>query len=489
MTSVDTHTRTASADQVETFDETSVTQLNASTQTGVAKLAHDDFTTPVIGDEPNPFSGGFVNRDPGVFIGKDVSRAGNQIKHLRSRLIRLIPVEDNLIYLTQLREPLIINSCINDKPIDGTLLAVPSYINNSLVVHESNKSNSAKEHLSELSSIETQLSLNLEPLKLSKLMQCMSEIANEIELRIAEVNRSFDSAVFPALSRDEFVEAMMFKIGHQKLREEAKMHLSVIRKLLKMLDGDLLTSADFDVLSDKAQAAVGVMVAIEKRRMLVEELVRSDQKQRIKTIRLVSRYSVIAICLAVALPIIAVFAALISNNSPLKESLKALGLQIPVNLSTASLNELKVPLLGIPEPVIIWSLIGSFAAMIHRFNRRPIEDFDDAMKWMLTRPVQGVVLGSAFYLVLNSGLFPLTGSNNSNFEDEVILVLSFLVGFSDRFVDSVFNALVERYSIENVSQEKNQINQSKGTEPYSSNVSITQYKRRQIKSDKQHDPE
>lgn len=351
---------------------------------------------------------------------------------------------------------------------------------------ESNKSDSAKEYLSELSSIEAQLSPNLELLKLSELLQFLSEIANKIELKIAEVNRSFNSAVFPALSRDEFVEAMMFKIGHQQLREEARMHLSVICKLVKMLDGNLLTSGDFDVLSDKAQAAVGVMVAIEKRRMVVEELVRSDQKQRIKTIKLVSKYSLIAICLAVALPILAVVAALIINNSPFKESLSTLGLQIPVNLGAASLDELKIPLFGVPEPVIIWSLIGSFAAMIHRFNRRPIEDFDDAMKWMLTRPVQGVVLGSAFYLVLNSGLFLLTGNNNSgsSIEDEVILVLSFLVGFSDRFVDTVFNALVERYSRDSASQEKGPTQNSKSTDFPSSNVSITQYNQRQVKREK-----
>ncbi|MBP0020097.1 MAG: hypothetical protein J7647_21400 [Cyanobacteria bacterium SBLK] len=89
--------------------------------------------------------------------------------------------------------------------------------------------------------------------------------------------------------------------------------------------------------------------------------------------------------------------------------------------------------------------------MIYRFNRRPIHDFGDAVKWMLTRPVQGVVLGSTFYLVLVSGLFLLTGGNTTDSSgiikvDEVILVLSFLVGFSDRFADTVFNTLVDKYA-------------------------------------------
>ena len=57
-------------------------------------------------------------------------------------------------------------------------------------------------------------------------------------------------------------------------------------------------------------------------------------------------------------------------------------------------------------------------------------------------------------LVLVSGLSLLTGvaSNNSadtsKITEEVILVLSFLVGFSDRFADTVFNTLIDKYSKE-----------------------------------------
>ncbi|MBW4639990.1 MAG: hypothetical protein KME05_17525 [Gloeocapsa sp. UFS-A4-WI-NPMV-4B04] len=278
-----------------TIDE-NLTQLNTSTQAGVIELANG--TTPVIGDDSKFFSKGFVERDPAVFIGKDVSRVGNQIKHLRGRLMWLISAEANLICLTELREPLTINGYINDKPTDKNSLAVSSYNKNSLVVPELDKSNPIEEYLSELSYIEAQFCPNLELPELSNLLQWLSEIINEIELRIAKVNSSFDSAVFPALSRDEFVEAMVFKIKHQKLREEANMQLTLIREFVKMLDGNLLTREDFDVLSDKGKAAVSVMIAIEKRRKIVEELVRFDQKEREKTIRLVRRYVIGAVVIA-----------------------------------------------------------------------------------------------------------------------------------------------------------------------------------------------
>ncbi|NES04241.1 MAG: hypothetical protein F6K22_16215 [Okeania sp. SIO2F4] len=81
--------------------------------------------------------------------------------------------------------------------------------------------------------------------------------------------------------------------------------------------------------------------------------------------------------------------------------------------------------------------------MIYRFNRQPIYEFGNVLKWTITRLVQGIVLGSAFYLILVSDLSLLTSEKITT---EVILILSFLVGFSDRFADSVFNTLIERYT-------------------------------------------
>ena len=184
------------------------------------------------------------------------------------------------------------------------------------------------------------------------------------------------------------------------------------------------------MLSDEAYRAVGVMVELEKRRLVVERLIQSDRNSRNWTVASVIVY----ICAAITLTVVAVV---------------LLGTQLAIG--QVPLNQLRLPLLGIPWPVIVWSFIGSFAAMIHRFNANPIYDFSDAVKWMVTRPIQGVVLGSTLYLILVSGLFLLTGGSTSNpssliSTDEVILVLCFLVGFSDRFANSVFNALVQRYS-------------------------------------------
>jgi len=215
------------------------------------------------------------------------------------------------------------------------------------------------------------------------------------------------------------------------------MHQGVIGQLVQKLDGESLTRPDFDVLSDEAYGAIGLMTELEKRRLIVERLVQSDRNRRNWTIASVIAY----ICAAIALTIFLI----VQWGTQF-----ALG-QVP-------LSQLRIPVLGIPWPVLVWSLIGSFAAMIYRFNANPIYDFSDAIKWMITRPIQGVVLGSTLYLILVSGLFILTAGNTSNpagliSTDEVVLVLCFLIGFSDRFADSVFNTLVQRYSPKNTEQQ------------------------------------
>ena len=215
------------------------------------------------------------------------------------------------------------------------------------------------------------------------------------------------------------------------------MHLEAIGQLVQKLDSERLTRPDFDVLSDEAIGAIGLMTELEKRRLIIEGLIKRDRNSQNLTAATVILY----ICVAIGLII---FSIIQWGNQ------FTFG-QIP-------LSQLRVPMLGIPWPVLIWSLIGSFASMIYRFNAKPIYDFTDAIKWMITRPVQGIVLGSTLYLILVSGLFILTAGKTDNTAglistDEVVLVLCFLIGFSDRFADNIFNTLVQRYSFKNKEDE------------------------------------
>jgi hypothetical protein len=124
-----------------------------------------------------------------------------------------------------------------------------------------------------------------------------------------------------------------------------------------------------------------------------------------------------------------------------------------VTFLPSSLETTMLPVIAIPWPVVVWSVVGGWAAWLHRFNRNSREDFDDLKRWIFTRPLQGLLLGLAMYLVIRSGLMVLmpaltTGAGadgaqvGQNLPAFVVLVLCFLVAFSDRFGDRVFNVLV-----------------------------------------------
>lgn len=343
--------------------------------------------------------------------------------------------------------------------------------------------------------------LGKNPLEDSKLLRDLGNIAGKLNSKISILNNSFIFALYPASSSKELVENMASKIGYREYKEEAEMHLTVIVRLVEKLNHlmskfdlknlnsvsdakkresekedfnhfvNLFIDLDQDIesdalpeilkllrsknphkkslpenekkedlfgnrlyiLSDESQAAVGIMIDIENRRLLVERLIEQDRVRQNKTTRLVT-LSIILVILLICVGGIVFGPQFTVGDKPLKN--------------------LNLPLLNIPWPVVFWSFIGSFAAMIYRFNRQPIYEFGDVIKWTLTRLVQGVVLGSAFYLILVSGLALLTGHSlettipktSNKLADEVILVLTFLVGFSDKFADTMFNALIDRYS-------------------------------------------
>lgn len=423
----------------------------------------------IVTGSMNIVEGDFIGRDKGVFLGRDIpsqqviniagnihnstvtiypdttiGRIGSQIDRLRGRVTRLIPVEDALIGLAKLREP----KPIGGFKIDEIAVSVIGITANLKSFKDSKKESTgetavAKFYLSELSDIEAAIVPNIESEKYSQLLQSLSNIADEINIRISQLSSLFTSIVYPATISREVANNLVTKIGHKEFRDEAKMHLGVIAQLVEKLDSERLTRPDFDVLSDEAIGAIGLMTELEKRRLLIEGLIKGDRSRRNWTVSSV----IIYICVAIA---IIVYLIIQWGNQ--------------FTLGQVPLVQLKVPVLGIPCPVIIWSLIGSFASMIYRFNAKPIYDFTDAIKWMITRPVQGIVLGSVLYLILISGLFILTAGKTDNpagliSTDEVILVLCFLIGFSDRFADNVFNTLVQRYSMSNDKQE-NEIKES-----------------------------
>lgn len=105
-----------------------------------------------------------------------------------------------------------------------------------------------------------------------------------------------------------------------------------------------------------------------------------------------------------------------------------------------------MPIVSVPVTVVLWSLIGSLAAMLYRFNRSSDSDLEDPLRWLFTRPLTGMVMGMIVYLMIKGTLIVsdsqlAIGSLGSQ---EVIWLVAFLAGFSDRFSDFVLNLIVGR---------------------------------------------
>lgn len=386
----------------------------------------------------------------------------DEIERLMEKINKLIPVSDTLVRLIKLRAVSIGTPSKPDRKSKTT--AHLTYIKSDneaayeplLNLAASVNSVCLEEYSNQLNNL-----WSTPDIEATRIRKQLADIKNKVDLIYRRLNGLFNDSIGPISIRGNVIRMHISRIGHLELRKEAESNYEIISMLLKSISQLLETTEcppedsatisttkllKLDVLEDRASAVIGAMIAIELRRLHVEQLVSKDRRRRNKTLSMVSIYIlVIAICVIILPLITTIFPKLSSalKDVPLLRFFDSFDI---IDLNQALLRQ-RIQLLGIPASVIIWSFIGSFAAMIHRFNRRSVYYFDDAIKWMITRHVQGIVLSSAFYLILVSGLFLFSdGTNKSSIKDEVILVLSFLIGFSDRFVDSVFDTLIERYS-------------------------------------------
>jgi hypothetical protein len=115
---------------------------------------------------------------------------------------------------------------------------------------------------------------------------------------------------------------------------------------------------------------------------------------------------------------------------------------------TTNLNgDTAPPILGVPWCVLFWSFVGSFAAILYRFTNAGDQELEDPLRWLFSRPLTGVVMGSITYLVIEAGFLTLgTQAGGAALgKNDLMLLLAFLAGFSDRFADSLLQSLVGRF--------------------------------------------
>ena len=274
---------------------------------------------------------------------------------------------------------------------------------------------------------------------LNKIFKQIEEKGEEFKKSLLSVKRELDKRKYHLKSiliqisasisdTSGFFRNMVDRIKHTEFKEQAEIHQqaseNLTSKLNEMYNSEKLMENNDYIL--KTIGAVGIMIDIEKRRITIERLIQLDKNKKRLTIWTVIGY------------IVAVISSILIFNSHLEPYLPS--------------NKISIS-------VLIWSLLGSVASMVLQFNKEPLNNFGEAVKWLITRPTQGVIFGAAIYLVLVAGQFFFSGNAEQNGiiekNSEIILLIAFLVGFSDRLALSVFNTLIDKYSSKKSKSETN----------------------------------
>ena len=121
---------------------------------------------------------------------------------------------------------------------------------------------------------------------------------------------------------------------------------------------------------------------------------------------------------------------------------------------------LKAAAFGVPLSVILWGAAGSLAAILFRFYKEKEQGqirFALEFRWLIARPIIGIIMGAVVYLALTSGLVLISTSGgapadpavsaegaitSSGVRMEAFWIIAFLAGFSDKFYLGVINLLV-----------------------------------------------
>jgi hypothetical protein len=115
----------------------------------------------------------------------------------------------------------------------------------------------------------------------------------------------------------------------------------------------------------------------------------------------------------------------------------------------------------VPISILFWSAAGSLAAILYRFYRpeKQRTPLDSEMRWLIARPVIGVLMGAASYLVIVSGILVFANVENTSQAPvrlELLNLIAFVAGYSDQF----YLALMDLVQNRTVNSSQSPTNQS-----------------------------
>lgn len=238
-------------------------------------------------------------------------------------------------------------------------------------------------------------------------------ISNELDLDIAMLNALFPQVVYRGVYMRQVSENIINNIGYEDNREDAQVAYASLVSIEPHLHLDKLTDANGNTSIPAAMRTIALLNEMAKFQNKIEKSYEEDKALQYSTKKRV--LAGLAITLVVMIAIIVAISALGQGWQAIK------GIMV----------------LGIPMGVLIWSFIGSFAAVLEQFYKKPVYEFGSTLKWIIIRPVMGVVMAAGIYLAFTNGF----NINAAEREGGFMLFIAFLIGLSDAFTFGIIDKL------------------------------------------------
>ncbi|MBL8156114.1 MAG: hypothetical protein JNM70_18185 [Anaerolineae bacterium] len=201
--------------------------------------------------------------------------------------------------------------------------------------------------------------------------------------------------------------------------------------------------------STPAQSNTLVLKEAEYRLAVVDELILREQNE-LRGQRLWQYGSMLAVVLYIIVLVAAALAVRVLDQAA---QINALFNTATGGRSAVESQFNTVIILGVPLSVLVWGAAGSLAAILYRFYKTPQGErvqWGYEFRWLLARPLIGIIMAAVAYVALFAGVFVLEGAATGMEtaagvrRRELFYVIAFLAGFSDKFYEGIIELLTSR---------------------------------------------
>lgn len=255
-----------------------------------------------------------------------------------------------------------------------------------------------------------------------QILDTLQDIDNQLALNKASVDLLFTKVAYRAGYSHFLMSSVVADIGFEDLKSEANIAL----KEMEVLSGELYQQSTNDNQLLPAKAALQIFVIFDELCRYEERIkvLKRENDQRAST----TNSRVLGVTLT--------FFALVLGATAL--------MTYYGDASWRAIKQYRI--IGVPSGVFLWSLIGSFAAMISQYYKKSVYHFGNTFKWVFIRPVLGVLMAAGIYLAL----YALVIDERKSSSELLPFLVAFFVGYSDSFsldlIGSIQNIITSLFS-------------------------------------------